>query len=341
MKQLRLGVIGCGEIAEIHIPNLFAIVECKLIAVADVDNERLQFVGNKFNIREGSRYDRSELLYARQDVDAVLVLTPVDTHKGMVLQAIEAGKHVFVEKPMALNTGECQEMIEAARRGMVKLAVGHYYGFLPTHQQLRKMIRQGSIGRVIAAQIQAETVLIKPEVGQLLDLSPHFVDLLRWYFDDSQVQTVFASISKIAGGAETQETEAYIILKFANGVTGTISLFWTPEWKSWEPGERFIRIIGTHGKLRAGLTRSTMSIYNAKSLVGRVRGTYDIIPRFASHPVIPITGTSFRKEVEDFIEAVQNDREPLISGEVGLEVMKIVDAARLSAQTGRIVEVER
>ena len=340
MHPLRLGIVGCGGVAEeIHIPNLLAIAECRVVAIADINPERLQHIGEKFNIPQPDRYENPEQIYSRSDVDAVLILTPSNTHKELVIQAAEAGKHVFVEKPMALDGNECQMMVNTVRKSNVRLAVGHYYGFLPTHQRLRRMMRRGDIGRVIGAQVHAETMLIKPGEGQLLDFAPHFVDLLRWYFDDSYVQTVFATTSKIAGGENTAETEATLILKFASGVTGTINLFWIPDWQNWDVGERFVRIVGTRGTLKSGLTSATMTVYKSSRLVNRIRGAYEIVPRFVSHPVMPITGTSFRKELEDFISAVQNDRVPSVSGEVGMEVMRIVDAARKSSQTGQAVEV--
>ena len=141
MGRVNLAVIGCGFIAETaHIPNAIGMPEARLVAVADVNEERLKVVEQKFGIKE-YHLDYHEVLF-RPDVDAVLVCTPTSTHAQIAVEATGEGKHVFIEKPMTTNSAEAERVVEAVRESGVKFMVGMNYRFIPSHRIAKRFIRE-------------------------------------------------------------------------------------------------------------------------------------------------------------------------------------------------------
>lgn len=340
MKRINVGVIGAGFIAETaHIPNLFNIAEAKLIAISDVNAERLKKIAIKFDLPEKKCYTNFEDLLKNDDVQAVLVCSSTSSHASVSIKASEYGKHSFVEKPIAENSSDADAMIEAADKNRVKLMVGHYMGFLPTHQKARKLMRDGVLGDIFNFEIHAETIVIKPDEGILIDFAPHCVDLLRWYFDDQKIIRTCALIGSFNNPAK-KDTTATILFELSNGVIASISTHWVPEYKNWDTVERFVRILGSKGKLTVGFTTPEMTLYKASTFLGRVRGPYRMMPSYVMHKSVPITQTSYRKEIEDFINCIIHDRDPQITGRDGKTVLKIIEAINRSFKERAFVEVE-
>lgn len=340
MRRVNVGVVGCGFIAEsAHIPNLYSVAEAKLTALCDTSAERLAKVADKFDIaRDACHTDLDEFL-KRGDMEAVLICSSTASHAAIAVKAANAGKHIFVEKPMAENSTDADAMIDAVEKNGVKLMVGHFMGFLPTHQRARKMMREGALGEIFNFEIHAETIIIKPDEGILTDFSPHCLDLLRWYFDDQKVTRVFAVLSSVNNPAK-KDTTATMIFELSSGITATISVHWVPEYRNWDTVERFVKILGTKGKLTVGYTTPDITVYKASTLLGRVKGPYTFIPSFVMHQSVPITQTSYRKELEDFINSIIQDRAPLVTGRDGRAVIKLMEAARRSSERKEFVGVD-
>jgi UDP-N-acetylglucosamine 3-dehydrogenase len=340
--RVNIGIVGCGDIAEgVHIPNVLSIAEARLAALCDANEERLWRVGGKFNVVPENLYSRFQDILQRQDVDAVVICTNNESHAPISIAAAQAGKHVFVEKPMALNSSEATAMIQAAEQHKVKLMVGHYFSFLPNHLEVKRLIQKGTIGQVFFAQVHGETLVMKPEEGMLLDYASHCVDLLRWYFDNARIKQVAALLQPALEGGEGQkEAHSTLMVRFSNGIVGQVGNYWVPGYKNWDVTDRCVRILGTKGKILTGFTTPGVTVYSAGTLIGRVRGLYQRMPRFAMHPDVPVTQTSYRRELEDFVDSIRQDREPLVTGYAGLTVLRVLEAARQSCETGMFVEVE-
>jgi len=137
-ETLRIGIVGCGEIAPLHISSILKIKNAELVAVCDFNEDLARRTARRFNI---NRYytDLSELLL-KGHVDVVHLITPPQTHLALSTQAMEAGCHVLVEKPMALNLDEANRMIEAARINSVRLCVVHNMLFVPMIIKAKSMI---------------------------------------------------------------------------------------------------------------------------------------------------------------------------------------------------------
>ena len=334
MRRVNLAVIGCGFIAETaHIPNAMSIPEARLVAVADVDEERLKLVEQKFGVKE-CHLDYHEVL-SRPDVDAVLICTPTSTHAQISIEAVGEGKHVFVEKPMTMNSTEAEKVVEAVRESGVKFMVGMNHRFVPSHRIARRFVREGRIGDVVYAEAHGETLVVKPEEGALLDYGVHLVDLLCWYLSDRQPVKVAGFLHSRPG--EQKDTEAVVTMLFSDGVIGQVKVVWMKEFTSWGAVDRYVKIVGTKGKIVSELTGPGFTIYREGSLMSRVRGPQKIVPRRVVSPHIPLTQAAYRLELEHFLTSIIRDRKPESNELEGLKVMRILDAAYESFREGRFV----
>jgi len=336
MKRVNVAVIGCGFIAEyVHIRNLLTIPEAKLTTICDIDKKKLSDVGAKFNVNDRCN-DLGEVL-KKSDVDAVLICTPTPTHAEVAMRAAEAGKHIFVEKPMSMSPSQDDMIIKAAEKHGVKLMVGYQMRFLPNHQKAKEIIRKDEIGDVLYAEMHSETLTIKPSEGILIDYCTHFIDLLQSYFDNTRVESV-AALLHSSGGHET-ETEATLILKFANGLIGRIGVFWLPNYQSWEAVDRYTKIIGTKGKIFTEQSGPAITLYKEGSLLSRIKGPHRIMPRFALNPNVPLSEMAYRRELEHFFDCITKDKKPAVGGYDDRKALEIVEAAKESFRRGTFVEV--
>ncbi len=332
MERVSFGILGCGNIAEtVHIPNLLNIAEVRIHGLCDTSPERLQTVGDKFSIPKEQRYTEVTT-FLETDFDAVLILSPTSSHGEHVALALERGKHVFVEKPLCEGLTEALRLAALAAEKERILAVGHFYGFFPQHQLAKKHLAK--IGEVKYVDMVGQTLTIKPEDGALFDYATHFIHLLLWYFDYPDFSWVMADL--VSEGSQ-KETDVHILAKLSNGVRAKITTLWVPEFNNWDVVNRHVEIVGTKGKLVAQLTSPELKVYRADTLLSRARGLYSITPTFALHYSVPVSQTSYRKELEDFVDAVRTGGEPAVSGRVAIRVMEFGEAARISHREGRRV----
>jgi len=345
MRRINIGVIGCGYIAQTaHLSNLLKIPEARLIAVADISEEKLAQVKRRFAIKEFYKdYNR---ILKNPNIDAVLICTPTHLHAKIAIEAAEAKKHVFCEKPMARTSKEAQEMIKAARENDVKLMIGHFLRFLPNHELAKRYIRDGRIGKPTYVEAHSEVpgpyslprthFFFKKELGGgiILDYGVHLVDLVYWLMD-SRILSVGAFIHTFMN--LEVENEASLIIRLENNLIGSIKMFWVT-WKSWEPIERYIKVLGTEGKIISELTGPSLMIYREGTLLSRILGIQRIIPK-ELHPKLPGSQYAYKKELEEFINAIIRDKDPPVTGEDGLIAIKVIEAAKESVEKKAIIQI--
>ena len=348
MRRVGLAVIGCGYIAQTaHIPNVLKIPEARLTAVVDLDQRKLGEIHEKFGVENCYTDYRTAL--KKSDTDAVIICTPTSTHTQIAIEAAEAGKHVFCEKPMSTTSRGADDVIRTVERNRVKLMVGHYLRFLPNHIKAKEMVRGGKIGEIFYAEAYSEIpgpydlprshFFFKKEQGGgvLFDYGTHLIDILCWLFDDSRVDHVAAFTHTFMENLEV-ENAATLILQFTNKVLGRASVFWVP-WKSWEAVERYVKVLGSKGKIVSELTGPSLSLYREGSLISRLKGMQKIISK-PLHPKLPGSDYAYRRELEQFVKCIIEDEEPAVTGYQGKMVIKIIEAALRSHQTGEFVKVD-
>lgn len=220
--MMNIGVVGCGYWGPNHIRNFHELPEANLTTVCDLDENKLQRMQTKYPYLETTP-DFTTLL--RNNVDAVVIATPVNTHYKMAREALLHDKHVLIEKPMTASSREAQELIELAEKRNLVLMVGHTYEYHPAVDFLRGMTSSGELGDIYS--IDAERLnlgLFRPDVNVLWDLAPHDIGIMLSVLNGQQPVAVSAR-----GGCYANPDTcdiAYLEILFSHGTTGHIHVSW-------------------------------------------------------------------------------------------------------------------
>ena len=319
---IRWGIIGCGDVARKRVAGAIQADErCELVAVCRRDAAKLKAFCEQFNVARG--LVSADELIASPDIDAVYIATPVNLHHPQTLAVAAAGKHVLVEKPMAMSVAECDEMVTACQSAGVRLGVAFYRTFYPVIRRMRELIESGAIGTVLSVSAVTSTPFAIDESedgywrvipgqgggGALMDIGSHRLDLFLNLF--GPIVDVKAFCSTIAASYQADDA-ASLIVKFASGVHGTLNCFFGT---STDPDE--FAILGTTGRLVARPLNSGELVIEH----GRDQ-TVEQHPPHANFNV-PL--------IADFVTAIQEGRHPSVAGEQGREVNRLMEMAYESA----------
>ena len=313
---IRWGIIGCGDVARKRVAGAIQKDKrCELTAVCRRDPAKLhQFCEQ---LRVGRGLTSAKELIASPDIDAVYIATPVNLHCPQTIAAAATGKHVLVEKPMAMSVAECDEMIAACESAGVRLGVAFYRPFYPVIQRMKKLVEDGSIGNVLSVSAVTSTPFaIAPEEdgywrvipeqgggGALMDIGSHRLDLFLNLF--GPVADVKGFCSTISADYQADDAGS-LVLQFESGIHGSLSCFFGANT---DPDE--FAILGTKGRLVSRpLNRGELFIE---------RGTDRTVEH---HP----PNTNFNVPlIADFVTAILENRQPAIPGEQGREVNRLME----------------
>ncbi|MEM0104573.1 MAG: Gfo/Idh/MocA family oxidoreductase [Candidatus Methanomethylicia archaeon] len=314
MDKIGVAVIGCGAWGRNHLRVLSENPRAKLIAAADIDQEVLMRVKEKYGIQVYRDYNE---MLKDKSIDAVTICTPSITHAKISLDVIKSGKSLLVEKPMTMTVEEAMKILDLAREFNVKLMVGHIERYNPAVQRVKKIVEEGKIGNIIL--LSSKRVSRWPErigdVGVIRDLAIHDLDLMR-YITGLEPTEIYA----VAGSLRHKyEDHANIILKFNSNPTAIIEANWITPKKI-----RELTVTGSEGRVIINyITQETiMEDYN---------GVY--IPNIQYEEPL-------KKELENFINVVAGIEEPIASGFDGLMAVYLCELALKSASTGYPMKVE-
>jgi predicted dehydrogenase len=256
MRTIRWGMIGCGAVAEVKSgPGFYKSRYSTLDAVTSADAEMTRSFAQRHGVAKA--YATTEQLLADQDIDAVYIATPPSSHKPLALLAANAGKHVYVEKPMAMRFDECREIVDACESKGVRLFVAFYRRAMPRFLKVREWLQAGVIGEVRcvravqhqppAAEDLSPATLpwrLKPDVsggGKFLDMGIHTLDILDFWF--GAIEEVHGIASNRAGLYAVEDTVT-ATWRHASGVQG---------YGSWcyvcGGGEDRVEIVGAKGRI--------------------------------------------------------------------------------------------
>ncbi|HUQ44873.1 MAG TPA: Gfo/Idh/MocA family oxidoreductase [Candidatus Limnocylindria bacterium] len=337
---VRFGLIGAGAISAQHLEALDSIPDARIAAIASASTERARSAGERWGVPWTT--DVNELL-SREDVDAVAISTPSGLHAVQALDALRHGKHILVEKPVALTNADARAVADTARqRGLVAATVSQRR-FEPVVRAVRDAVASDAIGPV--SMIVAEGFYYRPQTyydsaawrgtveldgGVLMNQAIHTIDLLRWI--GGAVTSVSGHVATIGHRMEAEDTAA-VSLRFASGALGAIVA--TTCAAAERPTE--LTIHGQRGLIR---------------LVGEDAAEWDVPDRPAppperspgegTQPKSATWGTSavgYVRQYTDFIEAIRDGRPPAVTVDDGAAAVEIVLAAYESSRTGRSVDL--
>jgi predicted dehydrogenase len=185
-SQLRVGLIGCGAFGESHLAAFAAIPYARIAAVTDTAPDRARRAAERYGVPHIAR-DFQELV-AMPDIDAVSVVTTEDQHLKPVLAALENGKHVFVEKPMAMSVEDAQQMVDAARKSGLNLMPGHLLRFEPRYATVKEKLTAGRLGRILSMYTRRNRPKWQGRIYKrtplVLETAIHDIDTMLWYMGE-------------------------------------------------------------------------------------------------------------------------------------------------------------
>ena len=336
---LRFGLIGCGRVAPRHAQSLGEIEDAELVAVADIIESR----SRKFALQYGGdSYTDYHRVLNRQDVDVVNICVPSGLHAQIAIEAMETGKHVIVEKPIALSLIDANRMIVTARRTGVKLCVVLQNRYNPAMQDLRELVDSGRLGRLLLGN--ATVRWYRPQEyyedgwhgtwamdgGALMNQSIHHIDALQWLM--GEVESVFAYSATLAHRMEAEDVGVASI-RFKGGALGVVegSTVTYPENL-----EGSVALFGERGSVKVGGTA-----LNRKSfwkVDGEMEHERELLTREQVDPP-SVYGSSHKAVIVDTIAAIRENRLPNTNGDAAKKSLALVLAIYESARTGAPVDM--
>ncbi len=327
MKSLRVAVIGAGYWGPNLVRNLNEAPGADPVAVADLSDERLETIHKRFPAVRTTK-DHHEL-FADPSIDAVCIATPVGTHRGLAEEAFAAGKHVFVEKPIAGTIEDAEAVIRAGKRANKTLMVGHTFVYNPAVVNVRERIVRGDLGRIYYVDSQRVNLgLHQFDINVLWDLGPHDVSITLYWLDEEPVWV------QCVGACYVQpeiEDVVFLTMGFPSGAVAHAHLSWLAPSKL-----RTMTVIGSN----------RMAVYDDVQSVEKVK-IYD-------HGVTELSSEELRRsyrsgdirspridgtealqvEMRHFIDCVNSGAEPRSGGEAALRVVRVLDAGMRSLRAG-------
>jgi predicted dehydrogenase len=184
-SKVRMGVVGCGYWGPNLIRNFNALPTCELAAVCDTDSKRLMHIGTMY---PGVQPYKDFNAMLASGIDALAVATPVFLHHRMARQALEAGKHVFIEKPMASSADECRALVECAEERGLTLMVGHTFLYSAPVRKIKEIVDSGTIGdiRYISSR-RLNLGLFQKDINVVWDLAPHDISIAIYIMGEAPV----------------------------------------------------------------------------------------------------------------------------------------------------------
>ena len=341
---IRVGLIGCGLMAKAHLPGYQAAHERAQIVMCCDNNPQLAYdLASKIEGNPEVVTDWQAVI-ASKNIDAVDICAPHFLHAPIVLAAAKAGKHVLLEKPMAMNLDEARQMVDAATKAGKVFMVAQNQRYLPEHAQIREHLSNGVIGRVIAARIDGNQFLSRAYPkghwlfskalaggGVVRTTAIHKIDLLRYFLGEVRRVTALYSKSGLNPGMDSEDI-ATIAMEFENGAIG----------------EAFFTFAAYQNPIPTA-SHELLILYGTKGMINNINGWHmystevEAFSQVMTLMDLPDAdyAASFVHEVNHFLDCIESGREPLTSGKDNLNTIAVIDAIYQAAETGQTTLVQR
>lgn len=332
MKKLNVGIIGAGRIGQVHAKSItYHIPQAKIVAISDIYYEGAEKVAESLGIPNA--YEDYHEILNNPEIDAVLICSSTDTHADIAVEAAEAGKHIFCEKPVDLTVAKIKKVIAAVEKAGVKLQIGFNRRYDHNFAEIKRLANDGKLGKLQTIKITSRDPeppsidYVKVSGGIFLDMTVHDFDMAR--FIGGEVEEVYANaavtVDEAIGEAGDVDT-ALIALKFKNGAIGVIDNC----RKACYGYDQRLEVFGTGGQASAANDTPTNVSYINENGNMTDKPLYFFLERYMQ---------SFTDEMTEFINAVQNDELTKTTVNDGLEALRLGLAAKLSVKEHRAVKL--
>lgn len=331
-RQVVAGLIGAGRIGKMHADNInWYLPEVLLKAVADIDLDEAWAPKSGIPVKTWSPQE----VYKDPEIEAVVIAASSTAHVDLIVGAAQAGKHIFCEKPVALDPGGVAEAIEAAAKAGVKLQVGFNRRFDPDFRKVREIVQQGAVGapHIITITnrdpVRPDLKFVPQSGGLFIDFSVHDFDTAR-FLTGAEVEEVFAMGAVLIDPALERLGDidtALITLKMSNGALCIIDNSRETHYGY----DQRVEVFGSLGSVRAGNTRPTGTTLSTQTGVFVDKPHSSFVERFKE---------AFVQELKEFFACIRDGRDPPVTGEDALAAVNIAVAAGLSRRENRPVRVQ-
>jgi predicted dehydrogenase len=335
MEKIKVGIIGLGSISQVmHLPILSKNADVEIVGICDKEKAKTKFLAEKYKIK--NYYTDYKELLKNDEITAVVVATPTDTHTEITIASLETGKDVFIEKPIARNYDEAKQINDKAAALNKKLMVGMNNRFRPDTMLLKSLLQKGEIGKIfyiksgwLKKQSTLEKWFTQKEKsggGVFLDHGIVLLDLSLWMLGFPEVKSVQSTFYN----HETKKVEdfSFVLIKLADNTTLTIEVSWT---MLMENDFLYCNMFGTEGSALLNPLKIQKQLHG--NIVNLTPAKIDKSPNYYKK--------SIENELKYFINALKGLTPVVSSGEEAVKRMLVVDAIYKSAETDKEIIISK
>ena|SRR5436190_3000624 len=337
--MVNIALIGLGYWGPNLARNLSILPGARLYAICDTRSERLEHFGRQYPAAK--TFTDAADVFANQEIDAVVIATPVQTHFDLTAAALSAGKHVMVEKPLAQSVSECEALLALAEAGKRTLMTGHVFIYNAAVRKVKEYIKSGDLGEIYYIYSQRLNLgIIRQDVNALWNFCPHDFSILRYWLEETPTRVSAHGYSYVQPGIEDV---VFVTLDFPNGIGAHVHISWLDPNKL-----RKMTVVGSEKMVIYDdvSADAKVLVYDkgvAKKLkTERSLGSYESFGEFqlllrAGDVLIPKINfvEPLKLECQHFVDCITNGQTPLTDGRDGLEVVRMLEAAQASLDARR------
>jgi predicted dehydrogenase len=331
-QNVNVGIIGLGYWGPKLARNFQSLEGVRMVIASDLRQERLDDLKKLYPDITVTR-DYKELLKAPH-LDAVVIATPVNTHYKLAVDAILAGKHVMVEKPITSTSVQAAELLSLAEKYNRRLMVGHTFVYNPAVEMVRQVMQSGELGEICYMNATRVNLgLLQPDINVMWDLAPHDLSILTYILNEDPIKVSALGSSYVNRSAHLDEV-VYMNLRFRNDMIANLRVSWLDPVKM-----RRLTVVGRKKMLvYDDISEDKVILYDKGVEVPPYSVTeeeFHASYRGGAETVIPLQWTEpLHAECEHFIHCIRNECTPRSDGKNGLKIVKILESAQRSLMNG-------
>ena len=330
--MLRAAVVGVGNMGKHHARVYNDLEDVELVGVADKDQKKIENFSNHYKVPVYSSYEE---LFNKEKPDLVSVVVPTNLHHRVAIEAIKRGIHVLVEKPIALNRYEAEDLVSKANSKNITLGVGHVERFNPALIELKRRLQAGELGEIFLVHSRRQSPFPKyiKDVGVVMDLASHEVDILRYIIGKDPKSIYSRTIRRLH---DIHEDALFSILSFENGISAMLDVNWLTPTKI-----RELRVTGQKGMFVVDYIAQDLYFYENSFRPDQ----WETLAIFRGIDEGNVTKIWVKKEeplkleILNFINSVYENKTPIVSGRDGLHALILSELILKSGDESRVINL--